>query len=174
MPNVCWHTLHFCLLMTKDIMSVCLRRSLKQFLENEDQVTDPVVSPYFRPSFIGLPPALVILAELDPLRDDGLGKWNQQSNRRTHKMHTFIHLHSLSHTHTHTSLCTCIAEFFMWVNILYGAKDVKSTIIPPFFCHCSQRMQKRCRKRVYRLTFWWFTEHLTSFSTCQVSHQIYG
>ncbi|PVD26540.1 hypothetical protein C0Q70_14217 [Pomacea canaliculata] len=45
---------------------------MKQFLENEDQVTDPVVSPYFRPSFIGLPPALVILAELDPIRDDGL------------------------------------------------------------------------------------------------------
>ncbi|KAK7103847.1 uncharacterized protein [Littorina saxatilis] len=42
------------------------------FLANEGQKTDPVVSPYHRPSFTGLPPALCILAQLDPLRDDGL------------------------------------------------------------------------------------------------------
>nr|KAG5702352.1 hypothetical protein BaRGS_002134 [Batillaria attramentaria] len=45
---------------------------IKQFLANEDQRKDPVVCPCLRPSFKGLPPALVIIAELDPLRDDGL------------------------------------------------------------------------------------------------------
>ncbi|KAK7103850.1 hypothetical protein V1264_018666 [Littorina saxatilis] len=47
------------------------------FLANEGQRTDPVVSPYHRPSFTGLPPALCILAQLDPLRDDGLAYCNK-------------------------------------------------------------------------------------------------
>lgn len=51
-------------------------RFMKQFLVEEKQIEDPIVSPYNRPSFTGLPPALFIIAELDPLRDDGLGKYN--------------------------------------------------------------------------------------------------
>ncbi|XP_076442123.1 ethyl acetate hydrolase-like [Babylonia areolata] len=46
---------------------------MSQYLSSESQKTDPVVSPYHRTTFSPLlPPALCILAELDPLRDDGL------------------------------------------------------------------------------------------------------
>ncbi|KAK7103851.1 ethyl acetate hydrolase-like [Littorina saxatilis] len=45
---------------------------MDKYLASDAQRTDPVVSPYHRPSFTGLPPALCILAQLDPLRDDGL------------------------------------------------------------------------------------------------------
>ena len=48
-------------------------RFMGMYVADDAQKTDPVVSPYHRPSFTGLPPALCILAQLDPLRDDGLG-----------------------------------------------------------------------------------------------------
>ncbi|KAK7493485.1 hypothetical protein BaRGS_00015196 [Batillaria attramentaria] len=58
---------------TPGLNAVGMRWYIQHFLANEGQKTDPVICPLLRPSasFKGLPPALCILAELDPLRDEG-------------------------------------------------------------------------------------------------------
>jgi acetyl esterase len=43
------------------------------YLGDEIDPADPRVSPYFRADLTGMPPALVQTADLDPLRDEGLG-----------------------------------------------------------------------------------------------------
>jgi acetyl esterase len=42
-----------------------------QYLDDDSQRTDPRASPLLTGSFTDLPPALVITAEYDPLRDEG-------------------------------------------------------------------------------------------------------
>ena len=46
-----------------------LRRRREQYLEAEDQRYDPRVSPLLAEDLSGSPPALILAAEFDPLRD---------------------------------------------------------------------------------------------------------
>ncbi len=43
----------------------------RQYVRSNADATDPLVSPYLAPDLSGLPPAVIVTAELDPLRDDG-------------------------------------------------------------------------------------------------------
>lgn len=54
-------------LLTRSGMQYCTR----YYLASPDLVRDPEVSPLLAPNLSGLPPALVITAEFDPLRDEG-------------------------------------------------------------------------------------------------------
>jgi acetyl esterase len=46
-------------------------RNARLYLAEPDQATDPYASPYFADDLSGLPPALVVTAEFDPVRDEG-------------------------------------------------------------------------------------------------------
>lgn len=43
----------------------------RQYLRTADEANGPLVSPYLAPDLSGLPPAVIVTAEFDPLRDDG-------------------------------------------------------------------------------------------------------
>jgi acetyl esterase len=47
-----------------------IRWFMGHYLRNDDDVRNPLASPMFTTSFNGLPPALIITAEFDPLRDE--------------------------------------------------------------------------------------------------------
>lgn len=53
--------------LTKDLMAWFR----KQYLNTSDDVKHPYLSPYLYEDVSGLPPALIMTAEYDPLRDDG-------------------------------------------------------------------------------------------------------
>ena len=53
--------------LTTDLM----RWYMAKYLDNERHATDPRFAPYLAPDLSGLPPALVLTAECDPLRDEG-------------------------------------------------------------------------------------------------------
>lgn len=48
-----------------------LVRTIKYYLNSEEDLVDPRVSPLLYEDFTGLPPALVLTAEYDPIRDGG-------------------------------------------------------------------------------------------------------
>ncbi|QVL54847.1 MAG: alpha/beta hydrolase [Simkaniaceae bacterium] len=43
----------------------------KQYLDSDHDLTDPRISPLYFPDFSSLPPALILTAEYDPMRDEG-------------------------------------------------------------------------------------------------------
>ena len=51
-----------------------LLRCTEQFLSTSEEVTNVRVSPLLQPNFTKLPPALIIVAEIDPLRDACYGE----------------------------------------------------------------------------------------------------
>jgi acetyl esterase len=46
--------------------------SWREYVHDESQLSDPLVSPLYADSLAGLPPAIVVTAEFDILRDEGL------------------------------------------------------------------------------------------------------
>ena len=82
--------------LTKDSM----RFFREQYLENEDLVKDPLVSPLFAEDLSGHPPAVVVTAGFDPLRDEGdkyaqaLRQANVEIYHRTHDsyIHGFVNM----------------------------------------------------------------------------------
>jgi acetyl esterase/lipase len=54
-------------------------RFLENGYRNSDDYKDPRVSALLNTSFEGLPPCLLIVADLDPLRDGNLGMRNYKS-----------------------------------------------------------------------------------------------
>ncbi|MCU1467368.1 MAG: hypothetical protein JWM72_3296 [Actinomycetia bacterium] len=46
-------------------------RNVRLYLADPGQATDPYASPYFADDLSGLPPALIVTAEFDPVRDEG-------------------------------------------------------------------------------------------------------
>jgi acetyl esterase len=46
-------------------------RNARLYLADPSQATDPYASPYFADDLTGLPPALIVTAEFDPVRDEG-------------------------------------------------------------------------------------------------------
>mgnify|MGYP001496685982 FL=1 len=82
--------------LTKDSMSFFR----EQYLENEDLVKDPLVSPLFAEDLSGHPPAVVVTAGFDPLRDEGdkyaqaLRQANVEIYHRTHDsyIHGFVNM----------------------------------------------------------------------------------
>ncbi len=71
---------------------------MNHFLEHEEDRFNPLASPYLASTLSGLPPALIITAEYDPLRDDGerYGKRLKEAgvpvriSRRNGAIHAFI------------------------------------------------------------------------------------
>ena len=61
--------------MTENSGYVLTREGIEQcrsfYLSDESQATEPYASPLLAPDLSGLPPALVMTAEFDPLRDEG-------------------------------------------------------------------------------------------------------
>jgi acetyl esterase len=55
-------------LLTKDTMQWFIRH----YIEEGQDKKHPYLSPFFEKDLSGLPPALVITAEFDPLRDEGV------------------------------------------------------------------------------------------------------
>lgn len=70
----------------------------KHYLNSDEDKVNPLASPYRTATFSGLPPALIITAECDPLRDDGerYGKRLQEAgipvtiSRRNGAVHRFM------------------------------------------------------------------------------------
>jgi len=83
-------------MLTRDLM----KWFWNHFIENEDQANDPYVSPLRAENLSDLPPALIITAEYDPLRDEGesYGKRLQQAgvnvtmSRYPGVIHAFIRM----------------------------------------------------------------------------------
>ena len=71
-----------------------------QYLENEELTQDPLVSPLFADNLSGHPPAVVVTAGFDPLRDEGdqyaqaLRQANVEIYHRTHDsyIHGFVNM----------------------------------------------------------------------------------
>ena len=53
------------------LTKVAMEWFAEQYLQSKDSVTDPLVSPLLASSLKGLPPAVVVTAGFDPLRDEG-------------------------------------------------------------------------------------------------------
>lgn len=86
-------------------------------LESEADRLNPLASPYLAPTFAGLPPALIVTAEYDPLRDDGeeYGERLKEAgvpvtiSRRAGAIHCFIVPSQLDQVLAESALALCAA-----------------------------------------------------------------
>jgi acetyl esterase len=95
----------------------------EQYLPDPSQAADPRACPLRREDLSGLPPALVITAQHDPLRDEGIAYARRLAAagvpvRESHyagEQHGFVGLHGPTAAH-----CRAIAEIRDWLRSLPG------------------------------------------------------
>jgi acetyl esterase len=102
------------------LSAVVMRHFIDSYLPADVDRRDPTISPLFAANFAGLPPAIVIVAEYDPLRDDGFNYAQRlqeaniavQVEHFPNSMHGFISMGGLIGPESGLKAIKLVAEAF--------------------------------------------------------------